>query len=330
MAGQTKNYLITGITGFVGSHLANLLLSEGQSVHGVVRTPNRLAVIKEIVPENYFKKISFLYGDLTSDHFIEELFKQNKFDGVFHFAAQSSAPASVADAYGTFDVNTTSTVAVALAIARYQPKCTLVYASSAEVYGICDPKNGPINEEFPLKPVTPYGVSKAASELFVRERANSLGLRFIIGRGFTSTGPGRPRNFAISSDAAQIAEIKMKKRKPLINVGNLASQRGVMDIRDGVRGYYLLMQKGKGGQAYNIASEQVRTIGDYLDMMLKIENLTGKVKLRKDKKLYRPIDIPVQIPDTSKIRALGWVPKIPIEQTLSDLLDYWHIKINQV
>jgi GDP-4-dehydro-6-deoxy-D-mannose reductase len=313
-----RKYLVTGITGFVGPHLANLLVSEGHKVYGVVRTPGK---------EKDIKNVSFIYGDLTSNHFIEELFKGNKFDGVFHFAAQSSAPASLADAYGTFGVNTSSTVQITTAIERYQPKCSLVYASSAEVYGICDPSLGPINEDFLLNPVTPYGVSKAASELFLRERAHSVGLKFIIGRGFTSTGPGRPRNFAISSDAAQIAEIKAGKKKPVIDVGNLASLRGVMDIRDGVRAYYLLMQKGKPGEVYNIASEEVRKIGDYLNMMLELEGLKDKVKLKKDPSKYRKNDIPVQIPDTKKIRALGWQPKIPIEQTLKDLLEYWKNKI---
>lgn len=323
-------YLITGITGFAGPHLANLLIENNHEVYGLVRGSNGTEVdILDVVPDKNYSKIKFLYGDFTDKELIGKVFKDNKFDGVFHLAAQSHPPTSFLDPRGTFETNANGTINIAEAIAAYQPTCKLMFCSTSEVYGAPLESAGAINENFPIEPVNPYGVSKAAADLYVRERAKSLKLPFFVTRAFSHTGPRRGKNFSISSDAYQIVRIKKGFQEPIINVGTLSSRRVMMDVRDCVNAYYLLMQKFTPGEAYNVGGDKLYSIGDVLDKMLEMEGLAGKVEKKVDPKLVRPIDIPIQVCDTSKCRKLtGWAPKFPIEETLRNLLDYWHYKIS--
>lgn len=323
------NYLITGITGFVGPHLANLLSKNNHTVYGLVRASNgREDDIRDVVPDKVFKQIKFIYGDLIHIDSLEEIFKKYKFDGIFHLAAQSHPPTSFIDPLGTFNTNSNGTLFLADLLARYQPECKFMFCSTSEVYGVVAEEQGKINEDFPINPINPYGVSKAAADLYIRERANSVNLPFYVTRAFSHTGPRRGRAFSISSDAYQIIRIKKGLQKPVINVGNLSSQRVVMDVRDCVKAYYLLMQKFNSGEAYNVGGNDLYSMEELLDKMINISGLKGKVKKRTDPRLVRPIDIPLQIPDSTKCRKLtGWKPVIKIEQTLSDLLDYWDKKI---
>lgn len=322
-------YLITGITGFVGPHLANLLVGDGHDVVGLVReSQGREQDIRDIVPDAVYTKLGFVYGDLTHLRSLDRIFKDDRFDGVFHLAAQSHPPTSFLDPYDTFNINATGTVNLAEAMATYQPTSKLMFCSTSEVYGASPESAGEISEAFPLEPMNPYAVSKAAADLYVRERAISKKLPFFVSRAFSHTGPRRGRNFSISSDAYQIARIKKGLQEPVINVGTLSSKRVIMDVRDCARAYYLLMQKFTPGEAYNVGGEGLHSIGEVLDMMLELRGLTGKVEKRVDPKLVRPIDIPVQICDTQKLRKLtGWKPTIPLKKTLEDLLAYWDAKI---
>jgi GDP-4-dehydro-6-deoxy-D-mannose reductase len=322
-------YLITGITGFAGPHLANLLVAQGHEVHGLVRESNgREQDIRDVVPDQVHARLKFVYGDLTHFRSLERIFGAETFDGVFHLAAQSHPPTSFLDPYETFEINSLGTVNLAEAIATRQPECRLMFCSTSEVYGDSPESAGQITENFAIAPVNPYGVSKAAADLYITERARSMKLPFYITRAFSHTGPRRGRNFSISSDAYQIARITKGLQEPVINVGTLSSKRVIMDVRDCVQAYDLLMQKFTPGEAYNVGGDTVHSMGEVLDMMLELRGLTGKVEKRVDPKLVRPIDIPVQICNTEKCRALtGWKPTIPLRQTLEDLLAYWDQKI---
>ena len=322
-------YLITGITGFLGPHLANLLVGDGHEVHGLVRESNgREQDIRDIVPDAIYTKLKFVYGDLTHFRSLDRIFKDETFDGVFHLAAQSHPPTSFRDPYDTFDINASGTVNLAEVIATRRPDCKLMFCSTSEVYGASPESAGEISEAFPLEPMNPYAVSKAAADLYVRERAISKKLPYFVSRAFSHTGPRRGRNFSISSDAYQIARIKKGLQEPVINVGTLSSKRVIMDVRDCARAYYLLMQTFTPGEAYNVGGEGLHSIGEVLGMMLELRGLTGKVEKRIDPKLVRPIDIPVQICNTQKLRKLtGWKPAIALKQTLEDLLAYWDAKI---
>ncbi len=322
-------YLITGVMGFVGPHLSNLLLDAGHEVVGLVRESNGTEEdIRDIMGDANFSKMKFVYGDFEDFERMCELFKNEKFEGVFHLGAQSHPPTSFADPRGTFKTNAIGTINLAEAIAKYQPECKMMFCSTSEVYGAVPEEAGPIDENFPIVPMNPYGVSKAAADLYIMERAKSLGLKFFITRAFSHTGPRRGRRFSISSDAYQIIRIKKGLQQPVINVGTLSSKRVVIDVRDCVRAYYFLMQKFTPGEAYNVGGDYLFSMGDFLDKMLVIAGLDGKVEKRVDPSLVRPIDIPVQVCNTDKLRQLtGWKPEIAIEKTLTDLLAYWDKKI---
>ena len=195
-------YLITGITGFVGPHLANLLLNEGHKVYGLIRASNgREDDIRDVVADGNFAAIKFLYSDLTNPKSVAHIFQCHQFDGVFHLAAQSHPPTSFEEPEWTFLTNAVGTVALVEAIANNQPDCRLMNCSTSEVYGAVPESAGPIDETFPLNPINPYGVSKAAADLYVRERAISLGVPMFVTRAFSHTGPRRGHRFSISSDA---------------------------------------------------------------------------------------------------------------------------------
>ena len=322
-------YLITGITGFVGPHLANLLVEEGHEVHGFVRASNgREDDIRDVVPDKLYQPLQFHYGDLTDYESVSRVLAQVPFDGVFHLAAQSHPPTSFLDPRGTFLTNATGTVNLVEAIRANRPACRLMSCSTSEVYGAPLESQGPIHEGFPLVPVNPYGVSKAAADLYVRERAISEKLPFFVTRAFSHTGPRRGRRFSIASDVYQIVRIQKGLQEPVIQVGTLSSKRIVMDVRDCCRAYYLLMQRAQSGEAYNVGGDELFTIGQLLELMLEMTGLKDRVRLEVDPKLVRPIDIPVQICDTRKCRQLtGWKPVIPIRKMLADLLEYYTRKI---
>lgn len=324
-------YLITGITGFVGPHLANLLLQQGHEVWGLSRASNgRETDIRDTVPDERFRKLRFIFGDLIYPESIMKMFRSNAFDGIFHLAAQSHPPISFAEPKMTFEVNAMGTINLVEALLQMQPECRLMFCSTSEVYGRGGTSGEPITEDFQIAPVNPYAVSKSAADMYVRERAVSIKARFFVTRAFSHTGPRRGRIFSISSDAYQIIRIKRGLQDPIINVGNLSSQRTVCDVRDVVRAYAGLMEKFDPGQAYNVGGAVVYSIGELLERMLEISGLKGKVRLQPDPTMMRPIDIPVQVCDAQKCYSLiGWKSEIPIDTTLTDLLDYWDKKITQ-
>jgi len=322
-------YLITGITGFVGPHLANLLVEEGHEVHGFIRSSNgREDDIRDVVPDKVYRTLQFHYGDLIDYESVSRVLGEVPFDGVFHLAAQSHPPTSFLDPRGTFLTNAVGTVNLAEGIRAVRPSCRMMFCSTSEVYGAPSESQGPIHEGFPIVPVNPYGVSKAAADLYVRERAVSEKLAFFVTRAFSHTGPRRGRRFSIASDVYQIVRIQKGLQEPTIRVGTLSSKRVVMDVRDCCRAYVLLMQRAGAGEAYNVGGDELFTIGQLLEQMLEMTGLKDRVRLEVDPKLVRPIDIPVQICDTRKCRELtGWKPAIPIRKMLADLLEYYAHKI---
>lgn len=180
----------------------------------------------------------------------------------------------------------------------------------------------PITEEQPLRPLSPYGVSKVGQDLLAYQYFMSYQMDVVRTRGFNHTGPRRAPVFVVSDFAKQIADIEKGRKEPVIHVGNLDAERDFTDVRDVVRAYYLALEKGKGGEAYNICSEKSWRIGDMLDRLLSFTD--AKIKVRQDPARLRPSDVPRLRGDCSKFRRdTGWVPRIPFEQTLKDMLDYW-------
>lgn len=325
------NYLITGITGFAGPHLARLLINEGHTVHGLVRESNgREMDLLDVLDAAELDKIKFHYGDLVEYHSLVQLFMSQQFDGVFHLAAQSHPPTSFIDPVGTFSSNVQGTVNLIDCVQRHQKNCPFMFCSTSEVYGDTGKAVGILKESVPLSPSNPYGTSKAAIDLHVQERCKNGLLKGFITRAFSHTGPRRGKKFSVSWDAYYLALMTTGKVKDrILPVGNLETKRIVIDVRDTVRAYYLLMQNYDNGEAYNVCGpqESVTKMQYFTDKLIEISGLKGVEKKISDK-LYRPIDIQIQIGDTTKIREkTGWRPEIGIDQTLTDLYEYWVKKL---
>ena len=322
-------YLITGITGFAGPHLANLLIKEGHKVYGLVRSSNGMETdILDIVPEERFQKIEFVYSDLTNFRTLNQIFKQTKFDGVFHLAAQSHPPTSFIDPIGTMEANVMGSANLIQAIIDNQPECKLMFCSTSEVYGNVGADRRKIKITDFLLPANPYGASKAATDLYLQERFASKQINGFITRAFSHTGPRRGKTFSISSDAYQIAKMMKGLQEKVLQVGNLQSVRVVLDVRDIVNAYYLLMSTDKSnGKVFNVSGDVPHEMGYYTDILLnhsKLENVEKQVST----KLYRPIDIHYQHGDCTELKEItGWQPTYDIDQTLNDLLMYWLHKI---
>ena len=323
-------FLISGATAFAGAWLAKLLVNEGHEVFATSRRTNGSEIdILDIMERSEFDAINWLFCDLQNKASCFDVMRSNKYDGIFHLAAQSHPPTSFELPFYTQDVNIKGTLNLLEGHAKYQPETRFLFSSTSEVYGAPDLKKGEaIDESYPIAPINPYAVSKASIDLFIQERIRNGYLNGVISRAFSHTGPRRGRIFSISSDAFQIASILMGKQKSIIKVGNLNSKRVVCDVRDVVRAYWALMKNPELNGVYNVGGEGVRRIGYFLDKMIELSGLTGNVKTKADDKLYRPVDIHIQIPNSSKlILATEWKPEISIERTLSDLLEYWKKKL---
>jgi GDPmannose 4,6-dehydratase/GDP-4-dehydro-6-deoxy-D-mannose reductase len=310
--------LITGITGMVGSHLAEYFLSSFPEieVHGLVRWRSPLRNIQKILP-----RVRLHQGDLRDLNSLVVLLREVRPDRIHHLAAQSYVDMSFIAPADTLNSNIIGTVNLmdAVRIVGISPRIHI--CSSSEVYGQVLPDEVPIKESTPLRPASPYAVSKVGEDMIAFQYGLSYRLDLVRTRMFTHTGPRRGDVFAESSFARQIAEIELNRQNGPVRVGNLDSVRTLADVRDAVRAYKLLLDKCPGGEVYNIGGNETMTVGDILKTLkslarVPIEHVVDPARLR-------PSDVTLQIPDTSKFHsATGWQPQIPARQTLSDLLDY--------
>jgi len=320
-------FLITGITGFVGPHLANLLIRENHQVFGLIRGSNgRQSDLLDVMSSEDIQKVQWLYGDITEYHSLEKIFKTQQFNGVFHLAAQSHPPTSFLNPILTYNTNVMGTVNLIFLIQEYQSACRLHFCSTSEVYGDDCKEKGELFEDMDLHPINPYAASKAAIDLYVQERIRNGFIDGFITRAFSHTGPRRGSNFSISSDAYQIAEMKKGLQDYILLIGNLKTKRVVMDVRDCVSAYYKLMMKKSTG-VFNVCGNDVYPMQHFTDLLIQASGLKG-ITQRIHKPYYRPIDIQIQIGNTEKLRKeINWTPTITIEKTMTDLLDYWLKKI---
>lgn len=322
-------YLITGITGFLGPHLTNLLIKNGHTVYALVRTNNgRENDIRDIVEDSEFQKIIFVYGDLIDFRAMDKIFKTTKFDGVFHLAAQSHPPTSFTDPIMTWETNVMGSINLITAIADRQPECKLLFCSTVEVYGNEGIDGRKIKEDNTFLPANPYGASKAAIDMYLQERIKNKQINCVIVRPFCFTGPRRGSKFSISSDAIQIARMILGKQEKILKIGNLDTVRIVADVRDIANAFFLIMISDKTtGQIYNVSAGTPQKMRYYTETLIKLSGLDN-VSFEIEPKFWRPIDIQYQDGDCTKlIEELGWKPEYTIERTLSDLLQYWLKKI---
>jgi len=355
--GHQVRILITGITGFVGSHLAEYLLSlrdeskphsSGleiagepiETIFGTARNRSRLDYIEGIMD-----RITLIPDvEIRDAHAVAAAVKKTEPDYIFHLAAQSFVPASWNAPADTIETNVKGTVNLLEAVRMSELHPVIQIAGSSEEYG-CPPMvednslihfgvnqmpkmvfKVPITEEFPLMPLSPYGVSKVAEDLLGFQYHKSYGMKIVRTRAFNHTGPRRGESFATSNFAKQIVEIEKGMREPVLKAGNLEARRDFTDVRDIVRGYWLAASRGKYGEVYNLCSGKARSIQSVLDT-LRLQS-TAQFEIVQDRERMRPSDIPVLEGDCSKFtKQTGWKPKIGFSQTMGDLLDYWREKI---
>ena len=324
-----KKFLITGITGFAGPNLAKLLLREGHEVHGVIRTPNgRQTDLLDILTIEELDQIHFHFLDLRLYHGVQKLFNHEKFDGVFHLAAQSHPPTSFSDPILTFEENVTASMNIITCLEKTETK--LMFCSTSEVYGDTCKDRGILKVTDPLTPHNPYAASKAAIDLYLQERFKNGFIKGFITRAFSHTGPRRGFNFSISSDAFQIAKMVLGKQNKVLRIGNLNTERVVIDVRDTVNAYYKLMMTEKSnGKVFNVCGTEVHKMQYFTDRLIEASGIPySEIQQQIDEKLYRPIDIQVQIGDSTEVMEItDWVPEYTLEETMRDLLNYWINKL---
>ncbi len=325
-----KKVLITGITGMVGSHLADFILKNTNwKIYGLCRWRSPLDNIDHILQlANKQKRISFIYGDLNDYSSLIKALEISKPNYVFHLAAQSFPLSSFTEGNITFQTNILGTYNLLNSIKQLKLNPLIHICSSSEVFGRVKRENLPIDENCSYHPASPYAISKVGTDLIGKYFFEAYNQKIMITRMFTHTGPRRGDVFAESSFAKQIALIEQKKIKPIIRVGNLKSLRTFADVRDAVRAYFLLLTKNpKPGEVYNIGGTYSCTIGEMLKFLLK-QSKVKNIKIVQDKTRLRPIDADLQIPNTEKFEShTGWKPKISFEKTMRDLLNFWRERV---
>jgi GDP-4-dehydro-6-deoxy-D-mannose reductase len=318
---MAKKSLITGIAGFVGSHLAELLLSKGHEVYGLCRPRSKMDHIESIKAKLHLED-----ADLLDSHSLYTTIHKIKPDYIFHLAAQSFVPTSWGSPAVTLEVNIVGSANVFEAVRQVGIDPVIQIACSSEEYGLVHKDEVPIKETNPLRPLSPYAVSKLAMDYLGYQYYESYTMRIVRTRGFNHTGPRRGDTFAESTFAKQIALIEKGKQEPVIYVGNLEAARDYTDVRDMVRAYLLAVEKCDPGEVYNIASGKAIKIADVLNLMLGMSKV--KVEVKQDPKRMRPSDVPILIGDSSKFMAkTGWKPEISFEKTAEDLLNYWRERV---
>ncbi len=313
--------VITGIAGFAGSHLAELLLEEGLEVTGIARPGEDLSRL-----DGFAGRLRLASADLCNADDLAAALTSLRADWVFHLAALASVPLSLKSPAEAVRVNAFGTANLYYQIARCKLS-KIVHVSSADVYGHVRPDDTPVRESKRVKPSNPYAASKAAGEIIALERWRTESLPVVILRPFNHTGPRQGPGFAPSDFAMAVARIEAGLDPPRISVGNLRSMRDYSDVRDVARAYLAAAQKGEAGEIYNVASGRAVEVGHILEILLKMASC--EIEVVADQAKMRPSDTPVVVGDNTKFRyRTGWQPgRTPIEESLAGLLSWWRRRI---
>lgn len=314
-----KKILITGVSGFAGSFLAEeLIKNSNNQVFGTTFSGTSLDKLPQLKD-----KVKAFSVDLLDVEKTQEIISEVKPDIIFHLAALTSPAESFEKPAEVMVNNIESELSVFEGVRKTNlSNCKILITSSAEIYGMVDPSDLPIDENTPLKPTSPYAVSKVAQDFLGLQYHLSYKFDIVRIRPFNHFGPRQSPAFVVSSFAKKIAEIEKGLKDPVMSVGNLEAKRDFTDVRDIVKGYILLSEKGRPGEVYNIGFGKSHKISDILDKLLSLSD--KKIDIKVDPALFRPSDIPDLYADNSKInKETGWEPKIQLEESLKDTLDYW-------
>lgn len=308
---------ITGINGFAGSHLAEHLLSHNYNVCGSALPGTPLENLRTI--EN---KIELIYLDIRNFDSTKDALSRTRPDQIYHLAAAASVADSFKTPLVTFEVNVFGAINLLEAVRALKNDPMILFSGSSDVYGHVPPENIPIREDYPLKPMSPYAVSKATVDMTGYQYFNNFGLKIIRTRSFNHIGPRQSDMFVISAFAKQVAEIEKGSREPVLKVGNLEAVRDFTHVKDVVSAYRLLVERGVAGEAYNVCSGKPYSISALLKVLL---GLTKKqITVERDKDKIRAVDIPVLLGDNAKIKAaVGWGPTETIPHAVEETLNWW-------
>jgi GDP-4-dehydro-6-deoxy-D-mannose reductase len=315
--------LITGYTGFAGSHLADYILKNHPDVEvfGIKRWRSRTENVEHLAG-----KVKVLHCDLRDAVSVHNVLKEVKPDRIFHLAAQSFVPTSWEAPSDTVTTNVISQINIFEAVRELKLQPRIQLACSSEEYGMVYENEVPIKETNPLRPLSPYAVSKVTQDYLGYQYYKSYGIFIVRTRGFNHTGPRRGDVFVTSNFAKQIADIEKGNKPPVIYVGNLEAKRDFTDVRDIVRAYWLSLEKGEAGEVYNLSSNSTHSIQSMLDKLLSFSTI--KIEVKQDPARMRPSDVMILWGDNSKfVKQTGWKPEIPFEKTMKDLLDYWRERV---
>lgn len=314
--------LVTGVAGFAGSYLAEYLLDHTDlEVWGILHRN-----VTNVAHLDRLRRVRADLGDLDT---VTAVIADVRPDYVFHLAARAIPSVNWQTPWETIRDNLHYQFNVLEALVTTESRSRVLIAGSADAYGLVAPQDIPVTETVSLRPHSPYAVSKAAQDLMGFQFFASHGLPVVRARAFNHIGPRQSTHFVTASFAHQIAEVELGLREPAIQVGNLAARRDFTDVRDIVRGYWLLLRDGTPGEVYNLGSEQAVAIEALLQMLLGMSRTPIRVKV--DQARLRPSDVPILVSDCRKARqCTGWRAEIPLEQTLRDVLDYWRAQVEQV
>jgi len=317
--------LITGITGFVGSHMAEYALSQGAEIFGSARWRSRTENI-----EHLRGKINLVECDLRDTASVRRLLTTASPTHVIHLAAQSFVGTSWHTPGETLTNNISCQLNLREGIRELKIVPRFLVIGTSEEYGLVHADEVPITEDNPLRPLSPYAVSKVTQDMMGFQYFKSYGLPIMRTRAFNHEGPRRGEVFVTSNFAKQIAEIEAGLREPVIFVGDLKPKRDYSDVRDIVRGYWMLLDRGQPGEVYNLCSGRSWVIQQVLDFFLEQSTRKG-ISVEVDPARLRPSDVMVLEGDPAKIqKAVGWAVEIPFERTLKDLLAYWRQRISDL
>ena len=313
--------LITGVTGFAGSHLADTCLARGAEVWGLAHAPGphpHLAHLGE--------RVRLYKADITAEASVRATLAAIAPDWIFHLAAQAHVPAAWQNPAATLSTNILGQLHVIQAMREHAPAARLLTVSSSSVYGLVAEEAQPVDEETPLRPADPYAVSKVSQEMLAVQFGQSHGLDSVRVRPFNHIGPRQAPEFVIARFARELARMEAGLLPPVLRVGNMSAKRDFSDVRDVANAYWLALEKGTPGAVYTLGSGVARSIDEMLRLMLGLTQVD--VQVETDPALLRPADAPVLQADPRAFqRQTGWRAKIPLEQTLRDTLDYWRERV---